>query len=189
MGRIRRRIKVYLPNNKLNLMNSLFKILHSPKLTTTMKSLDIAKDIVYLCNNQNIKFNNTKIQKLLYLFVGFCLINDIDEIKNIDEKPRLWPYGPVFPNVHKKYESIKNYSGDKIISTDNEKIKNILTETVKQWGPIPAGKLSAWTHIEDSPWDILYREGAKWNTEMDLYLIKMYFLRRVKNVIEYEELA
>jgi uncharacterized phage-associated protein len=154
-----------------------------------MKSLDIAKDIVYLCNDEKIKFNNTKIQKLLYLFVGFCLINNIDEILNIDEKPKLWPYGPVFPNVHKKYESLKNYLGDKIISTDNEKIKNILTETVKKWGHIPAGKLSAWTHIEDSPWDILYKKGAKWNTEMDLYLIKMYFLRRVENVVEYEEVV
>jgi uncharacterized phage-associated protein len=62
-----------------------------------MKTLEIAKDIVFLCNKNGYKFNNTKIQKLLYLFVGFCLINGIEEIYDIDENPKLWPYGPVFP--------------------------------------------------------------------------------------------
>ena len=81
-----------------------------------MKSIDIAKDIVSLCKKNSHEFNNTKIQKLLYLFVGFCLINDVKEIYSIDEFPRLWPYGPVFPKVHKRYDSIRNCD-DEIKST------------------------------------------------------------------------
>ena len=69
-----------------------------------MKTLELAKDIAFLCRKNNYQFNNTKIQKLLYLFVGFCLINDVSEIYDIDETPKLWPYGPVFPRVHKKYQ-------------------------------------------------------------------------------------
>jgi uncharacterized phage-associated protein len=148
-----------------------------------MKTLEIAKDIVFLCNKNNYEFNNTKIQKLLYLFVGFCLINGIEEIYDIDEKPKLWPYGPVFPKVHKKFEGIKEIKRDKIESISNKEAINILEKTVEKWGIIPAGKLSSWSHSEDSPWYLMVKEGAKWNTEIDLSYIKIYFARRVENIL------
>jgi uncharacterized phage-associated protein len=148
-----------------------------------MKSIDIAKDIAYLCKKNGYEFNNTKIQKLLYLFVGFCLINDVNDVYTIDESPKLWPYGPVFPKVHKKYDSIKDRNGTELISVSDEKTKKILEETVKKWGKVSAGILSAWSHMENSPWDLLVKEGAKWNTEIDLDYIKVYFARMVENVI------
>ena len=148
-----------------------------------MKTLEIAKDIVFLCNKNNYEFNNTKIQKLLYLFVGFCLINGIEEIYDIDEKPKFWPYGPVFPRVHKKFDAIKEIKRDKIESISNKEAINILEKTVEKWGIIPAGKLSSWSHSEDSPWHLMVKEGAKWNTEIDLSYIKIYFARRVENIL------
>ncbi len=152
-------------------------------INKNMKTIEIAKDIVYLCKKNGYDFNNTKIQKLLYLFVGFCLINDVSDVYNIDESPKLWPYGPVFPKVHKKYESIKEHDALEITSITNKKVKKILEETVKKWGNISAGKLSAWSHIEDSPWDVLVKRGEKWNTSIDLDHIKIYFARMVENVI------
>ena len=147
-----------------------------------MKSIDIAKDIISLCKKNKYEFNNTKIQKLLYLFVGFCLINNVEEIYSIDEFPRLWPYGPIFSKVHKRYDNIRNCD-DEIKFTKDDKIKKILEETVRKWGKVSAGKLSAWSHMEDSPWDLLVKEGAKWNTEIDLDYIKIYFVRKIENVI------
>jgi uncharacterized phage-associated protein len=154
-----------------------------------MKALEIAQDIAYLCNKYNYPFNNTKIQKLLYLFVGFCLINNVSEIYTIDEKPKIWPYGPVFPRVHKKYSEIKQEieqsKQNAIKSVSNEQIKNILEQTVKQWGDIPAAFLSDWSHIEGSPWYVLaIQQGAKWNTAIDLDNIKTYFKNNVENIIE-----
>jgi len=147
-----------------------------------MKSINIAKDIISLCKKNKYEFNNTKIQKLLYLFVGFCLINNVEEIYSIDEFPRLWPYGPIFSKVHKRYDSIRNCD-DEIKSVEDDKTKKILEETVKKWGKVSAGKLSAWSRMEDSPWDLLVKEGAKWNTEIDLDYIKIYFVRKIENVI------
>lgn len=147
-----------------------------------MKTIDIAKDIVFLCKKNNHEFNNTKIQKLLYLFVGFCLINNVEEIYSIDEFPRLWPYGPIFAKVHKRYDSIKNCD-DEIKSTKDDKTKKILEETVKKWGKVSSGKLSAWASIEGSPWDLLVKKGTKWNAKMDLDLIHIYFARKIENVI------
>ncbi len=148
-----------------------------------MKTLEIAKDIVFLCNKNGYEVNNTKIQKLLYLFVGFCLINGIEEIYDMDEKPKLWPYGPVFPKVHKKFEAIKDIKRDKIESISDEEAINILEKTVEKWGSVPAGKLSSWSHSEGSPWHLMVQEEAKWNTEMNLDLIRIYFARRVENIL------
>jgi hypothetical protein len=147
-----------------------------------MKTIDIAKDIISLCKKNNYDFNNTKIQKLLYLFVGFCLINDVKEIYSIDEFPRLWPYGPIFSKVHKHYDRIRNCD-DEIKSTKDDKTKKILEETVKKWGKVSAGKLSAWLRMENSTWDLLVKKGAKWNTKIDLEYIYIYFARKIENVI------
>ena len=104
-------------------------------------------------------------------------------IYDIDEKPKLWPYGPVFPKVHKKFEAIKEIKRDKIESISDKEAINILEKTVEKWGSVPAGKLSSWSHSEDSPWYLMVKEGANWNTEIDLDYIKIYFARRVENVI------
>jgi uncharacterized phage-associated protein len=111
------------------------------------------------------------------------LINGIEEIYEIDEKPKFWPYGPVFPRVHKKFKAIKEIKRDKIESISDKEAINILEKTVEKWGNIPAGKLSIWSHTKGSPWDLLRIEGANWNTEIDLDYIKIYFTQRVENVI------
>ena len=150
-----------------------------------MKTLELAKDIAFLCRKNNYQFNNTKIQKLLYLFVGFCLINDVSEIYDIDETPKLWPYGPVFPRVHKKYQDqIKECQQDGVKSVSDEKIKEILEQTVKKWGNISAIALSDWSHRKGSPWyELAMEKFAQWNTEIDLDDIKIYFKNNVENVI------
>ena len=47
-----------------------------------IKTANIVMDIIYLCKKHKLQYSNTKVQKLLYLFIGFCLMNDIEEIKN-----------------------------------------------------------------------------------------------------------
>jgi len=148
-----------------------------------MKTIDLAKDIVFLCKQNNYQFNNTKIQKLLYLFVGFCLINNIDDVFTIDEKPKLWPYGPIFPMVHKRFDLIKENCQQQVLSNISKEALNILKETIRKWGKVSAGHLSNWSHIEGSPWDIMVKKGADWNIEISLELIKFYFVRNVENVI------
>ena len=143
-----------------------------------MKTLEIAKDIVFLCNKNHYEFNNTKIQKLLYLFVGFCLINGIEEIYDMDEKPKLWPYGPVFPKVHKKFEAIKEIKRDKIESISDKEAINILEKTVEKWGSVPAGKLSSWSHSEGSPWHLMGTRGCKLEYGNELRSYKDLFRKK-----------
>jgi uncharacterized phage-associated protein len=154
----------------------------------TMKTVDLAKDIVYFCRKDGYPFNNTKIQKLLYLFIGFALMNDIEEIKNIDELPKAWEYGPVFPKVYKNYSTaISNIPNDYTPSISKPEIKNILEKTVKLWGRVSAGKLSDWSHKEGSPWEVVLKNDHKWNQVIPLEMIYNYFSENVENVLEESE--
>lgn len=152
--------------------------------TPELNTLELAKDIIYLCRKNKYIVDNTKVQKLLYLFVGFCLINDVIEIYDLNDKPKLWPFGPVFPKIYKNYDKItKEYEQDAVKSLKNEKSIKILEQTVKKWGKVASNKLSAWSHLPGSPWDILVKIGVKWNTEIPLDDIKTYFKNNVENII------
>ncbi len=150
-----------------------------------MNTVDLAKDIVSLCRKHKYEFNSTKIQKLLYLFLGFALMNDaIDETNQFDELPEAWPYGPVFKNVYDKYNSevIKTPNDHKVNLDEN--IKKILEKTVKEWGDLPAGRLSFWSHEEGGPWhQIIKVQSEKFRTKIPADMIYNYFSENMENVL------
>lgn len=168
-----------------------------------MKSIELAKDVVYLCEKHQHEYNNTKVQKLIFLILGFALMNNIkptEKVKDydgeeidsvIDELPKAWPYGPVFPKVHKKYSEIRSTNfKDYELSVSNDKVlKEIVEKTVKLWGQVSASKLSGWSHEKGSPWDVVVQQGnASWNTPIPLGIITYYFCSSMQNVLtEYEE--
>ncbi len=147
-----------------------------------MQTVEVAKDIVFLCRKYNHEFNNTKVQKLLYLFIGFCLQNDIEAIKNIDELPQVWQYGPVFPKVYENYPSF-NVEPQHSLSIQDPKTLEILEKTVKLWGRATAGKLSDWSHKSDSPWSFI-KNNKGFKTDIPLDIIYNYFAEKVENVLE-----
>jgi uncharacterized phage-associated protein len=152
-----------------------------------IKTTDLAKDIIFICKRHNIEYGNTKIQKLLYLFIGFALMNDIEEIRYIDELPKAWQYGPVFPKIYKQYNELinieKNYTLS-ISSLQNPKVDKIIEKTVQLWGSLPAGVLSDWSHKTNSPWDIVVNKNqSKWNAVIPLEMIYNYFAENVENVL------
>jgi uncharacterized phage-associated protein len=151
-----------------------------------IKTTDIAKDVIFLCTKYGYDFNNTKVQKLIYLFIGFCLMNDVEAIKNIDELPKAWQYGPVFPKVYKKYSSlIGEINNSHILSINDDKMMmDIFEKTIKFWGRVPASKLSEWSHKESSPWDIVINKNKeKWNAVIPLEMMYNYFSENVENVL------
>ena len=150
-----------------------------------MNTVDLAKDIVSLCRKHNYEIGKTKIHKLLYLFLGFSLMNNvIDEQNQFDELPKAWPYGPVFENVYEKYDAeILNTPTNHHISVEGN-LKTILEQTVEKWGKVSGGRLSDWSHEEDGPWyEIIQKNRASWKTEIPLHKIESYFSNVMKNVI------
>jgi uncharacterized phage-associated protein len=148
------------------------------------KSIDLAKHIIFLLNKKGEGYapNNTKVQKLLYAYVGFAMRNKIPKDAVIDELPEAWKHGPVFPRV---FSMIKNEKlpdiGRKMELTKQE--EKVMNKTVNALGKFSAGKLSTWSHLSGSPWDIVWNVQENEYGKIPLELIKEYFTNEIENIL------
>jgi uncharacterized phage-associated protein len=141
-------------------------------------SISLAKHIIYLLNqNPAFPISNTKVQKVLYFYIGLALANKIEKINIIDELPNAFDNGPMFPKVYKlikKEANITSLARDysKLLS---EKENQIFHKTIELVGEYTAGRLSHWSHEKGSPWDIVYNQMSARYAKIPLELIKEYF--------------
>jgi uncharacterized phage-associated protein len=146
-------------------------------------SIDLAKHIIYLLSKkpEDYPINNTKVQKALYLYVGLGLLFGINKLHIINELPNAFDNGPVFPDVYKmikQCESCKKHISTLGIDFSSillEEEKEIMLKVIEIAGTASGGKLSAWTHLHGSPWDIVYNQMAAKYAKIPLELIKEYF--------------
>jgi len=121
--------------------------------------------------------NVTKVQKLLFIAYGYILARD--GYAFLDEQPRAWPYGPVFPHTRSRID----YS--QVIDTDDPalaeiredpKITGIFNTIIGKYAHYTAGELSAWSHTKGSPWEKTTREPRfEWNDPIGQSYIREYF--------------
>ena len=140
-------------------------------------SIDLARHIMAVCDENNIIFEknngNTKLNKLLYIVYGVYL--SIYNKSILTEKPKCFPYGPVFPRVFKKYIKLES---QKLNLEKN--LENIIQEVIKKFGNWKAGELSAWSHEDGSPWQIIFKKSNnKYGSELNDNDIIQYFKNKV----------
>lgn len=136
-----------------------------------------AKFLLAIANKKGKILNVTKVQKLLYMAYGYFLAKKGRVI--FDEKPKAWPYGPVFPKTRKKI----NYS--EIIDSDSPEFESIKDDTdvvdlfellVDKYSVYTASQLSEWSHAKNGPWDLATKQkGFDWNHQIPDELITPYF--------------
>lgn len=142
-------------------------------------SVTIAEYIRSLAYEKRMMLNMTQIQKLLYLAYGYFIAHKGVVIST--EAPKAWPFGPVYPRVHKKIKlnaPIKDIQDDIFCEINGDKeLKNKLTEIVEKYSKYSATQLSDWSHIENGPWDKTTKQpNFKWGvTEIPQNYIKEYF--------------
>ena len=129
-----------------------------------LNSVDCANKIRLLAaRNFRLNLNMTQTQKLLYISYGIELA--LEKKRLTDERPKAWPFGPVFPNVHRKSDFL-------IIPDDPktefpEEITSLFKDVIAKFGEIPASKLSEWSHSKGSPWDKTPKPPeTKWSGEI-----------------------
>lgn len=143
-------------------------------------SLDLAKHIIFLLKQKNYPLSNTKVQKVLYFYVGLCLatLDNITEKHDIiDELPNAFDNGPVFPRV---FKAIKQETNINSLEKDysrflNDRENRVFAKTIELIGEYTAGKLSDWSHQRGSPWDIVYNQMSARYAKIPLELMKEYF--------------
>ena len=120
-------------------------------------SIEVASYIVHLCTKLGYEYNNTKIQKLLYCCYGAILV--VCKERLCDEYPRAWQYGPVFPRVFNHIQKCKPLPSYQDVDNAPDKVKNLLSKVVTEFGKYSASSLSNWTHQKGSPWDRVVNEN------------------------------
>ncbi|MDQ3292209.1 MAG: DUF4065 domain-containing protein [Bacteroidota bacterium] len=140
-------------------------------------SVTVANYLLALAYKKGIVLNVTKVQKLLFIAYGYFLAKYNQHLMN--EPPRAWPFGPVFPKTRKQV----NYS--KIIEVEDPALKEIasdpvvsdtLNRIIDKYSKFSASQLSDWSHMPGSPWDKTTKEASfTWDYPIPDEYIKEYF--------------
>lgn len=149
-----------------------------------LNSIDYARLIQYAAQKLHLTIlNRTQVHKILFYVYGVYLA-DNDKRLFTDDRPKAWPYGPVFPRVNKwmqnQQEEVIRISPEMADRySENMKALNLVVNAVNAMYDKTAIALTRWSHQEGSPWyRTLYKEQGKqapWNTDIDDEVIKEYF--------------
>lgn len=162
-----------------------------------LKSTDYSRLVQFTAQKMHMTIlNKTQMNKILFYVYGVYMAETNKELF-LDDRPKAWVYGPVFPIPNKKFVSgqiikLSSFSQEEIESFKaNDKALKILINAVKNMHDISAIALTEWSHQEGSPWyqTVYIKDGEgritsqrPWNTVISAELIKEYF-RNPKNRI------
>jgi uncharacterized phage-associated protein len=129
-----------------------------------VSSLTVANAFLDLAEKSGAKLTNMQVQKLVFLAQGYslALLNRPLFYHNI----HAWQFGPVVPKLYKKLQQYGNgYVSDKIstelivesgaLDTEDKKVIDAVYGAYGSW---TGSKLSALTHLDNTPWDITFRK-------------------------------
>jgi uncharacterized phage-associated protein len=143
----------------------------------TYDSVLLARYLVALAYSKGIVLNMTKLQKLLFILYGYYQATHNHRI--ITEHPQAWPYGPVFPRVHKfvdvtKPSALDNLEFSEIVQDDL--LNQTLNTIISKYSVYNASQLSGWSHMTGSPWErTTQTKDFKWSKEIPDEYISEYF--------------
>ncbi|MBV8633049.1 MAG: DUF4065 domain-containing protein [Burkholderiaceae bacterium] len=132
----------------------------------------IANRFLQLAQNSGRQLTNMQLQKLVFLAHGFALglLNRPLTFHNV----HAWQFGPVIPKLYKSLQAYGNGTvtaplkspspdQDALLYTDDE-AKAIIAGVWNAYGQWNGSKLSALTHLPESPWDIVWnQEGRRYD--------------------------
>ena len=138
-------------------------------------ALDVAKYIIEQCDIKGKAISNLKLQKIMYFVQAKFLIETGDPCFN--GRIEAWDFGPVVPEVYRKYKIYGSSSipyiddGDKVEFENNDKvlIDSVIDECVRY----SASALVSITH-QHTPWKEAYRTHSRLISNDS---IREYFLR------------
>ena len=149
--------------------------------TVGIDSVTAANAIRYSAEQRGINANMTQINKLLYIAYGSLLV--FEKKRLTKEHPCAWPYGPVFPSVHRmvKLSDDITQSAYNSLKAEYPHGAALIDGVVNKFGRCTAARLSAWSHSENSPWDLAVKSSnGVWNTRLDDEQIYDYFYSYLK---------
>jgi len=142
-------------------------------------SVDFAIYLNQKAKNMALDVNVTKIQKWLYICYGLYLAAKKEQL--LDERPKAWQFGPVFPKVYKRQQKNGNSLDNLPLSVsmvDLQQYDEIIQPVLDHFGKWSAAGLVEWTHEKGRAWDKMYNNGGR-QEAMDNFEIMSDFLKFV----------
>lgn len=144
-------------------------------------STEIANEFLKRAYHDGRSLTQMQLQKLVYLAHGISLA--VLDRPLVTDQVEAWDYGPVYRGM---YKELRQYGAEpvqaliKLPSAAGTGLSNDETAIVdyvwRTFGDFPAFKLSALTHLPDTPWSKIYTElGA--SSPIPNGDIKEYFQR------------
>jgi uncharacterized phage-associated protein len=154
------------------------------KLSPCFDSNDVMAYILGVCEKNDIPWNATKAQKLMYCCYGTVLAAFGDKLT--EEAPQAWQYGPVFPRTFNglRKNRIKPGEDHGFSTACDPKWLPLIDQTVKTFGKFTASELSTWSHKNGSPWARATNNGKELLVQIPASYIAEYFepmINRVKD--------
>lgn len=140
-------------------------------------AIDIAKYVIWYCNNYGFQISNLKLQKILYFIQAEFLVEI--GIECFNNQIEAWDFGPVIPDVYHKY---KIYGSADIPKSEGTQCTGIIRNSdlrriqdmINQCAPYSASYLVEKTHNQ-APWKNAYIKYC--NNPITSNAIKTYFQR------------
>ena len=153
-----------------------------------LTSLDFARLIQFAAQKfYKMLLNKTQINKILFYSYGVYLA-ETEKRLFTDDRPKAWPFGPVFPKVYKKIDTdevVNSFSTELVDAFKKDDTALSIIETaVRSMHDMSAYNLTKWSHKEGSPWYrtiyVINEDGDvvrqnPWNSIIDDDIIKEYF--------------
>lgn len=143
---------------------------------TQYDSIPVAKCLLALANDKGVVLNATQLQKLLFIVYGVLLAKN--GLPILTETPKAWPFGPVFPRLQKRVNTGQVYRLDDPEILDvkkNTELTDVLNTVIDKYSVYTASKLTAWSHKENSPWELTVRnDGIKSQAIPDAYILEYF---------------
>lgn len=143
-------------------------------------SIKMGEYLAAYATSKGYEINQTKLQKLLYILYG-AYLTLYDEIL-LNERPKAWPYGPVFPRVQKKFAKNIGFADADINAEEYRDIREntnliaLINDVLTTFGRWTAQALSEWSHASGSPWaTALANNNMTFNAPLSSDDIKVYF--------------
>lgn len=124
-----------------------------------VSAITVANAFLDLAKSKNVPLTNMQVQKLVFLAQGFSL-GALGRAMHCNNT-HAWQWGPVIPALYKKLQKYgngvvtENIKGGLIpdVGILDEKDKEIIGAVFSAYGGWTGSRLSALTHLPNTPWD------------------------------------
>lgn len=146
---------------------------------TPLTSLDYARLLSWLAYYKHGRvLGKVQLQKLLYILFGSYLAT-YDKPLFTDDTPRVWPYGPVFPESYKHFKHTPPADlteAEKQRFLQDEDALRLASAVAREFATYTATQLSNWAHLGQNPWARTLRDcGHAWNVVIPNEYIHTFF--------------